>query len=261
MQSVTSISGGQSSAYIAKNYPTDYNVFALVTISDKRCTPKDSGLVQSVSDRIGREFIATPEDDTILHTILDLEQELGRRIEWVVGKPFDDLRKSSLPNITWRHCTELMKIKPIFKWWKEKFSQPVQMNIGFRAGEDRRASNMLSKCNEQGLRAYGKTYWQRPHFPMIQDGIHRDKVVEFWRGGGVRFAEQNNCVGCFHRSPLVLRKMFDLHPEKMRWFEEMEAVKGAQWKSEISYTDIKAHQPQHEINFSDWGCDTGYCGL
>ena len=41
MITCTSISGGQSSAYIAVNYPTDYNVFALVTVTDKNCTPKD----------------------------------------------------------------------------------------------------------------------------------------------------------------------------------------------------------------------------
>ena len=131
MKTVTSVSGGQSSAYIAANYPSDFLVFALVCIEDRNCTPKDAKLVQQVSDRIGREFIATAEDDTILHTMLDLEQYLGQRIDWVAGKPFEHLRKSSLPNITWRHCTELMKIKPMFNWWKNTIGEPVHMQIGF----------------------------------------------------------------------------------------------------------------------------------
>ena len=67
MKTVTSVSGGQSSAYIAANYPSDYLVFALVCIEDRACTPKDSKLVQMVSDRIGKEFIATAEDDTAHH--------------------------------------------------------------------------------------------------------------------------------------------------------------------------------------------------
>tara|TARA_R110002050_G_scaffold15115_10_gene46856 strand:- start:210 stop:998 length:789 start_codon:yes stop_codon:yes gene_type:complete len=261
MKSVTSISGGQSSAYIAKNYPTDHNVFALVTCLDKTCAPKDNGLIKIVSDKIGKPFIGTLEDDIIITTILDLEQEIGKPIEWVTGKPFEQLRKTSVPNIMWRYCTELMKIKPMFDWWKRNFDEPIQMNIGFRAGEDRRAKNMIDRCNDEGLRAYGKTYWQKPNFPMITDGIHRDKVVNFWKDKDVKFADQNNCVGCFHRNPLVLRKMFDLHPNKMEWFVKEEKRKSARFKNEISYSDIKKHKPQHEINFDDFSCDSGHCGL
>jgi len=261
MYTVTSVSGGKSSAYIAANYPSDFLVFALVCIEDVACKPKDKKLVQIVSDKIGREFIATAEDDIILHTVLDLEQYLGQEIDWVVGRPFDRLRNTSLPNKQWRHCTELMKIKPMFEWWREKIGEPVRMQIGFRKGEESRAKHMLERCDENGLRAYAKTPWQQPVFPMIEDGIRRDKVVEFWRGSFVRFAPQNNCVGCFHRNPLTLRKMFDLHPKKMQWFKDMEERKGAQWKSEISYADIEKHRPQVEIDFEEWGCDSGYCGL
>ena len=89
MKTCTSISGGQSSAYIAAKYPTDYNVFALVTVRDKDCAPKDKGLIKLVSDKIGRDFIGTLEDDIIIHTILDLEQHIGSKIDWVVGKHFE----------------------------------------------------------------------------------------------------------------------------------------------------------------------------
>jgi len=262
MKTVTSISGGQSSAYIAVNYPTEYNVFALVTVMDKACAPKDKQLVNIVSDKIGKEFIGTVEDDIIIYTILDLEQKLGRSIDWVTGKPFEKLRKTTVPNIMWRYCTELMKIQPMFKWWKANFTEPIQMNIGFRAGEDKRAKNMLDRCNDEGLRAYNKVYWQKPRFPMIEDNIHRDKVVNFWKGKEVRFADMNNCVGCFHRNPLVLRKMFELHPNKMEWFIKEEERKQARFKSEITYKQIKKHKPQHEINFNELSdCDSGYCGL
>jgi hypothetical protein len=55
--------------------------------------------------------------------------------------------------------------------------------------------------------------------------------------------------------------MWDIHPAKMEWAAEMEKRKGAQWKKEISYLDIKKHKPQHEINFKDFPCDSGACGL
>lgn len=48
MKTITSISGGKTSAYLAKHYPTDENIFALVRIEDRKCTPKDKTLVQKV---------------------------------------------------------------------------------------------------------------------------------------------------------------------------------------------------------------------
>lgn len=91
METVTSISGGQTSAYLAANYPADYLVFSLVRTNDKRVIFKDRQLAQIVSDKINAEFIGTLEDDTIIYTILDLEQYLGRSIDWVTGVTYDEL--------------------------------------------------------------------------------------------------------------------------------------------------------------------------
>jgi hypothetical protein len=284
MKTVTSVSGGQSSAYIAANYPADFLVFALVCIEDRACTPKDSKLVQRVSDRIGREFIATAEDDTILHTIFDLEQYLGQHIDWVVGPTFDDVTHNYggwLPSALRRYCTVEMKLRPLHRWWKNHCNisegEPIEMQIGFRAGEESRAKNMMAKTNEDGLNVmkdvigqhssgrnkWAETAWQKPVFPMIEDGIHRDHVVEFWKDKPVRFAERNNCVGCFHRNPLLLRQMFDKHPAKMEWFaaQERRPKKGT-WRSEMSYDDISRHRLQQSFQFGDDdGCDSGHCGL
>ena len=66
MKTINSLSGGKTSSYIAANYPADYNVFALVTTNDKNCLFPDKKLRQIVSDKIGREFIGTLEDDKII---------------------------------------------------------------------------------------------------------------------------------------------------------------------------------------------------
>lgn len=262
MKKVVSVSGGQSSAYIAANYEVDRMVFALVTVEDQALKYPDDTVRQMVSDRIGREFIGTPEDDIIIETIFDLEQYVGKPIDWVAGKPFDRLRNTSLPNIAWRHCTTDMKIRPMFKWWQRNFDNPIEMQIGFRAGEEKRAKSMIDRADENGLSCFEKKPWQKAAFPMIQDGVRRDDVQKYWKGKPVRFARLNNCVGCFHRSPMLLRKMFDEHPTKMEWFEKMEQVKNAQWKSEVSYTQIKNHNLQQELSFDDFSeCDSGYCGL
>jgi hypothetical protein len=280
MKTVTSVSGGQSSAYIAANYPSDFLVFALVCIEDRNCTPKDAKIVQMVSDKIGREFIATAEDDMILHTMFDLEQYLGQTIDWVVGETFDEVTRSKggwLPNVMHRYCTVEMKLRPMHRWWREKIGEPIEMQIGFRAGEERRAVKMLERTNEDGLNVmkdvigqhssgrnkWAEVPWQKPVFPMITDGIHRDNVVEFWKDKPVRFAERNNCVGCFHRNPLLLRQQFDKHPEKMEWFAAQERREGkGTWRSEMSYDEISRHRLQQQFDFGDEdGCDSGHCGL
>lgn len=294
MKTVTSVSGGQSSAYIAANYPSDFLVFALVCIEDPSCTPKDKKLVQMVSDRIGREFIATAEDDTILHTMFDLEQYLGQRIDWVVGPTFDELIRSKsswMPNPMQRYCTVNMKMRPMFEWWKNHCNigdgEIVKQQIGFRAGEEHRAKTMLERCDAEGVlsmrsvighHASGRNKWaevkyQKPVFPLIENGIKRDRVTEFWKDKPVRFAERNNCVGCFHRNPLLLRKMFDKHPQKMEWFANIEAegfnsrpqtgrhLKGT-FRDDMTYKQIAKHRLQFEIDFDDFSeCDSGHCGL
>ena len=107
---------------MAVHYPADYNVFALVTIEDKACSPKDKALIQKVSDKIGKQFIATAEDDITLIAMFDLEQKLGREIVWLSGKSFEQVNKKAtiLPNRMRRFCTSEMKLKPIFDWWHKK---------------------------------------------------------------------------------------------------------------------------------------------
>ena len=89
MKTVNSLSGGKTSSYIAANYPADYNVFALVRTDDKNCMFPDAKIRQQVSDRLGTEFVGTLEDDMIIYTMLDLEQFIGSKIDWVTGKTFD----------------------------------------------------------------------------------------------------------------------------------------------------------------------------
>lgn len=91
MKTVTSISGGKTSAYLAANFPTDYNVFALVRTSDLNCKYPDKKIRQVVEDRIQKPFIGTLEDDVIIKTILDLEQFLGKKIDWVSGITYDEV--------------------------------------------------------------------------------------------------------------------------------------------------------------------------
>ena len=280
MKTVNSLSGGKTSSYIAANYPADYDVFALVRTDDKNCLFPDKKLRQEVSDRIGTEFIATLEDDTIIYTMLDLEQFIGREITWVSGKTFDWVVQNKggwLPNKLHRYCTSEMKLQPIFDWWRNEINQIAEFRIGFRANEMRRSKSTLSKCNENGnleMKAivgkrgtqnkWGIIEWQKPTFPLIQDAVFKDTIEQFWKNKPVRFAYMNNCVGCFHRNPMLLNKMFQKHPNKMDWFVKQEEGRDARdgWKNHYRYHKIRDHKVQTELFDDDFNeCDSGYCGL
>lgn len=283
MKTVNSISGGQTSAYIAANYPADYNIFALVTTDDINCQYPDAKVRQMVSDKIGKEFIGTLEDDIIIETILDLEQFIGQEINWVAGESFDNIinrnGKKYLPNVTQRFCTTEMKLKPLFQWWQSTINSPVEMRIGFRANEQKRAKRMIEKTNANGLSEF-KTIigqskngrnkwknieWQKPSFPLIKDSIFKDNIIEYWKDKPVKFAMMNNCIGCFHRNEILLKFMSIQHPNKFDWFCNQEQNTGYNirtFKNGISYKKIKNYNMQHELFESDFNdCDSGYCGL
>ncbi len=285
MITVNSLSGGKTSSYIAKHYPADYNVFSLVRTDDKNCLFPDAKIRQEVSDRLGTEFIGTLEDDMIIYTMLDLEQYIGSKIDWVTGKTFDEviLKKDGkiyLPNATQRFCTTEMKLKPIFDWWRKEINEVVDMRIGFRANEQRRAKTMLEKTNENSNLEFktivgkrgGKTKqnkwanieWQKPSFPLISKPTFKDTIENYWQDKPVRFAYMNNCIGCFHRSPVLLKHMSDKHPNKFQWFinSDENSYGRRTFKNGMKYKDIKKSLKQIDLFDEDFNdCDSGYCGI
>ena len=281
MKTVNSLSGGKTSSYIAANYPADYNVFSLVRTDDKKCLFPDAKIRQEVSDRLGVEFIGTLEDDTIIYTMLDLEQFIGSKIDWVSGKTFDKsiitTKKGTkyLPNKMARYCTTELKTLPILHWMYEEIKEPVIMRFGYRANETRRAIKMMDKTDEDGFtkvkttftklkdgrNSWGVYKYCKPEFPLINDNIYKDKIEEFWKDKDVRFAYMNNCVGCWWRSPLLLKKMHNKHPEKMQWFADQETNK-SKWRSDMMYKEIIKWKTQTELFDDDFNeCDSGHCGL
>lgn len=288
MKTFNSISGGKTSAYLEVNYPSDYRAFALIRTNDKNCQYKDSKIRQMVSDKIGIEFIGTLEDDMIINTIFDLEQFTGREIKWVTGEAFEDLIMMgsgipNLPNVMKRYCTSELKAKPLFKYWKSLNIEPWEIRFGFRANEQNRAKSTLQRTNKNGLleiktiidssgkrNKWGIIEYQKPSFPLINDNIYKDNIEEFWSDKPVRFAWLNNCVGCFHNNPLLLRKKFDKYPEKMEWFINQEkmamVMKSNRWRAGkedgLTYEQIKNWKPQFELFEDDFNeCDSGYCGM
>jgi hypothetical protein len=289
MKTVNSLSGGKTSSYIAANYPADYDVFALVRTDDKNCSFPDKKLIQEVEDRIQAPFVGTLEDDTIIYTMLDLEQYIGREITWVTGKTFDEIidrnGKTRIPQVTGRFCTNEMKVKPIQEWWYKKINEPVDMRIGFRANELRRVVNTKSRLDEDGFETdrirvkvnknkndkWKNIKWRTVSFPLVDDNIYKDTIEEYWKDKPVRFAWQNNCIGCFHSTPLNLSYKSRKFPNKFDWFVRaenkcMKDYNNRKWYkgdyNNLTYEQVKEWKPQTELFDDDFNeCDSGYCGV
>lgn len=281
MKTVNSLSGGKSSSYIAAKYPADYNIFSLVRVDDKEQIFPDKKIRQIVSDKIGREFIGTVEQNEIIYTMLDLEQFIASEIVWISPLSFEEVLQNHgeyLPNKVSRYCTVDMKVKPIAQWCYDNTELPVEMRIGFRANEMRRAKNMIEREDKQGLQSFkfkigkhknGNNKWQtkkyrKVTFPLIENGIFKDQIEEYWKDKSVRFAYMNNCVGCFHRSELLLKHLSNKDAQTFEWFAKQERNTGykANWKTGITYDKIKNHKTQTKLFDDDFNdCDSGYCGL
>lgn len=273
MKTVNSISGGKTSAYMAMHYPADYNIFSLVTIADAKCSPQDKGLVKKVSDKIGKEFIATAEDDKTLRVVFDLEQAMGREVIWIAGDTFETVirKKCAIPTKHNRFCTQKMKVEAIGEWWHRENIGIVLMNIGFRYDEKERSEKFGTKSKLRvGKSKNGKTdrwaelEWRVGNFPLIENKICNFHVKEYWqRHPSIVFPEDSNCVGCFWKPIEQLRKNWDDNPKKMEWFAERERENkwGHTFKEGISFDQIKTIGLQQNFNFGGGsGCQAdGYC--
>jgi len=277
MKTINSLSGGKTSSYMAVHYPADFNIFALVRTNDKSCLFPDAKLRQIVSDKIGREFIGTLEEDEIIYTMLDLEQYIGKEIIWLSETTFEDIienKNGYLPNIMTRYCTSKMKVEPIAQWCYDNTKLPVEMRIGFRANEINRANRMIEK-EQNGIENFkfkighknNRNQWKelpyrKATFPLIEDRIYKDSIELFWQDKPVRFAKRNNCVGCFHRNELLLNHLSNTQENKFDWFINQEKSNGGTFKNGITYEKIKSYKLQMDLFDEDFNeCDSGYCGL
>ena len=164
--SVSSISGGKTSAYMALKYPTDVNIFALVLTDDPLARFEDKSLEKAVQERIPH-FVATRELEDTVKSVFELEQLLGKEIKFIASpKTLDQVirEKKWLPNRSTRFCTQELKLKPIFEYCylnllnpivKESgviITTPVEMNIGFRYDEPQRVFKSLGAVYSKDLK-------------------------------------------------------------------------------------------------------------
>jgi len=268
MKTINSLSGGKTSSYLAVHYPADYNLFSLVRIEDKNCTPTDKKLVQLISDKIGIEFIATAESDLTLKVVLELEQLLGSEIKWLTGKTFEQIIKDKsnyLPNQMTRFCTSEMKLKPIAEFCRNEIKEIVLTRLGIRYDEEHRVNyDNTSFKFHNGFYENGRNKWitekyRELEYPLVSDKIEHYEIYKWSLNSGINFPKDSNCVGCFHKPLQQLRKNWDNEPLKMKWFAEQEKGRG-KFKKEMKYNKIKEIGLQTDFVFGTGsGCGSGGC--
>ena len=269
MKTINSISGGYTSAYMAKNYPVDLNIFSLVRIEDRECIwmqGKDEKTRQLISYRIGCEFVGTAEMDEIIYTILDLEQFIGSEIKIITGKSFEQIiadRGNYLPNRAVRYCTIEMKLIPIFNYIKSNFDLPVKMNIGYRPNETSRIDKMKARADENGIEWFNDEPYRIVGFPLAENNIPKDTIYSYWEDKPVRFAYRNNCVICVNRNPLMISHMATKEKRKVEWAKRIEEKTGNTFLFDASMSRILNYSVQGKLfSDEDWSdCDSGYCNL
>jgi len=254
MKSVTSVSGGKTSSMMALEFPTDYYIFAVVLTDHELSAPKDKGLLRECQNRIPH-FVASHEADLTLLNMLRLEQELGKKIDWVASKYSLDsviTTKKMLPNAQHRFCTEQTKLVPMF-WhcylnYLESLDKPLLMNIGFRWDEPRRIEGWncdkekfkfpasawtgLSKDGDSCSLFFRKRQqhteleWRISQFPMYENRIDRLDVAKYWLEKGWIFPEISNCRFCFHHKDIEQQRQAELEPDNLKWWLEQEEKSG-----------------------------------
>ncbi len=290
METVNSLSGGKTSSYIAMNYPADIEIFALCCIDCHNAGKNiDKVMKQRVNDKLQKyvpdqpEFVATSEDPKILKVMFDLEQMIGREIVWVRGVGWEQMlnMKKAIPNMSKRFCTSVLKMQPIFEYLYRNTDFPVKMRIGYRWDEMERANGFdptftyASMCqfrekSVSWINRWQTINWRVGEFPLIEDRISHDKIVNYWKHQGILdFPEDSNCLNCFWKQPHQLRKNFDTNNAIMQWAKIQEELsvmfrknhdKYYTFKDDYSLRQIEKMNLQLDFFFGTGsGCQAGFC--
>lgn len=293
LKSITSLSGGKSSGYMAIHWPTDYTLFALVLTDDPAMAPKDPGVLREVQRRIPG-FVGTAEVELTLLNVLRLEQEMGREVTWVCAyegqstpgfisdagwmpKPltFDRpiKRQVGLPDKSKRWCTEELKVLAIY--WHiylnilDEPDEMVWMHIGYRADERHRWEK-LRQCKANTIQhpthcpvtaqakrnkhRHRKHEYRIPHCPMIGAGVDQLDVLKFWADKGWTWPMVSNCAHCFFHNDHELAHNFERYPAHLEWAIRQEELRGATWDSKYSMPQRLAHDQAQLFPLREFSC-------
>ncbi|HAA11011.1 MAG TPA: hypothetical protein DCE41_04655 [Cytophagales bacterium] len=272
---------------MAAHFPADVEIFAMICAKNlnREYWRENPDQLKYARDKLAKTwvhknevdlFYGTVEDPSIVRTMMDLEQHLGREIIWVRGIDYGKLitQRRYIPNKTVRVCTQELKIRPIVEYLWMRDLIPCRMRVGFRYDEQERSWDMnnsfdLIRVANFRKTVTGKKQWlheheiiefREPEHPLIKSQVRKVHVNEYWEGRQVNFAQDSNCQICPLKRAQQLRHNFDRHPDILQWAHMHEQIRDARWMTEISMKGIM--QSGKQLDFFDGngvGCTGGFC--
>lgn len=120
------------------------------------------------------------------------------------GSLFDAMcAKYGIPNLGYPHCNRELKKRPLFSWRKKHFNKYAMFAVGIRTDEIDRIS---LESEKDGV-----------IYPLIDlYGVSKSDVNAFWSNQDFRLniqSHRGNCVWCWKKSDLKLKKVYEETPE------------------------------------------------
>lgn len=241
-----SFSGGRTSAYMLHQIALANGGIpdraAVVFANTGREMPQTLDFVQECSDRwsIPIVWVEFRMHDNPRRRFEIVSHNMAARN----GEPFQALikKKKYLPNQQTRYCTSELKVRPSKEYLLSIGWTNWQAALGIRADEPGRVN-----------RAPQKERWQR-WYPLADAGVSRRDVAAFWRGQDFDLQLPNingncwlgNCDGCFLKSEANLASLVREHPERAKWWEDMETQigyltrgSGARWSERYTRAELR----------------------
>jgi 3'-phosphoadenosine 5'-phosphosulfate sulfotransferase (PAPS reductase)/FAD synthetase len=137
------------------------------------------------------------------------------------GEPFEKLieRYGRLPNALQRFCTGVLKLQTASKYLKSFGWKYWHNALGIRSDEKHRTKEGLING------------WYFGFYPLVDAGVSLDQINNFWKKQPFDLklpvvkgkSLKGNCDCCFLKSEHILAMMFREHPEKAKWWIDIES--------------------------------------
>ena len=136
------------------------------------------------------------------------------------GKPFEILinKYGRLPNALQRFCTGVLKIQTASKYLKSLGWKHWHNALGIRYDEKHRVKTDLINSYYYGF------------YPLVNAKVLLNEIDAFWKKQPFNLSLplvkgkslKGNCDCCFLKSEHILAMMFKEHPEKAKWWVDIE---------------------------------------
>ena len=147
------------------------------------------------------------------------------------GEPLETLFKSKsyLPNVMQRFCTQETKVRTIKRFLVSHGWNTWTNTVGIRADEAHRAKPSTEKR------------WSN-WYPLADAMIGVGDIKKFWSQQSFDLQVMHgagNCDGCFLKSEATLAALWRHHPERMKWWSDMESKINGRFHKGRTYAELK----------------------